>query len=168
MSRSEVDEAAREALAARVLEIALDTHLCVCTAESCTGGLLGAALTAIAGSSRSFVGGLVAYSNEIKRDLLGVRAETLERDGAVSEACVIEMATAAAALFGAEVAVSVSGIAGPGGGTPEKPVGTVWIGISSRGEVSAYHHLFTGDRRSVRIASVDAALRHVIEKLELG
>lgn len=107
--------------------------LTVATAESCTGGLLGKRLTDIAGSSACYVGGAITYSNEMKMKLLGVKKETLEAFGAVSAETALEMARGVRALTGADVGVSTTGIAGPGGGTPEKPVGTVYIGISAEG-----------------------------------
>ncbi len=133
----------------------------VATAESCTGGGIAAALTAVAGSSGWFEYGLVTYANRAKQQLLGVSERSLERDGAVSEAVVREMAEGALRLSGAELAIAVSGIAGPGGGTPEKPVGTVWLGWALGGEqpeTGASCHRFEGDRASVRTQSVIAAL----------
>lgn len=130
------------------------------TAESCTGGWIAKTLTDIAGSSAWFEGGVVAYSYEAKEALLGVRPETLEQHGAVSRETVIEMVSGALARFGATVAVAVTGIAGPSGGTPDKPVGTVWIGWKRRGgyaRTELFH--FAGDRDAVRRQTVAAALR---------
>lgn len=132
------------------------------TAESCTGGWIAKTLTDIAGSSAWFECGVVAYSYEAKEALLGVRPETLEHHGAVSRETVIEMVSGALARFGATVAVAVTGIAGPTGGTPDKPVGTVWIGWKRRGgyaQTELFH--FDGDRESVRRQTVSAALRGV-------
>jgi nicotinamide-nucleotide amidase len=132
------------------------------TAESCTGGWIAKTLTDIAGSSSWFEAGVVAYSYEAKEGLLGVRPETLEQHGAVSRETVIEMVSGALARFGATVAVAVTGIAGPTGGTPDKPVGTVWIGWKRRGgyaHTELFH--FVGDREAVRRQTVIAALRGV-------
>ncbi len=127
-------------------------------AESCTGGLLGERLTAVPGSSRVFVGGVVAYSNAVKLDLLGVSADTLAAHGAVSEQVAREMASGIARTLGTEAAVAVTGIAGPDGGTEEKPVGTVWIAALWQGKVRAFHYVFPGERDLVRRRAAQAAL----------
>jgi nicotinamide-nucleotide amidase len=131
----------------------------VATAESCTGGGIAEALTAVPGSSACFGFGVVSYSNAAKESLLGVGADTLREHGAVSEAVVREMAAGALELSGADLAVAVSGVAGPGGGTAEKPVGTVWFAWALRGRATeaAVHHL-AGDRAAIRAACVRLAL----------
>lgn len=132
------------------------------TAESCTGGWIAKCMTDIAGSSDWFDCGMVAYSYEAKQALLGVRPETLENHGAVSRETVIEMVSGALVNSGASVAVAVTGIAGPGGGSADKPVGTVWVGWKRRGgyaRAEIFH--FDGDRESVRRQTVEAALRGV-------
>lgn len=135
------------------------------TAESCTGGLIAGRITDVAGSSGWFDRGFVTYSNEAKVELLGVHAETLARHGAVSEAVAREMAAGALARSRADLAVAVTGIAGPGGGTPEKPVGLVWIAWGARGGPSeAREHRFPGDRAAVREAAVNAALAGLLER----
>ena len=143
--------------------------LTVATAESCTGGWVGKALTDIAGSSGVFEYGIVSYSNDAKADLLGVSPGSLAAHGAVSEAVVREMATGALGRSGADLAVAVSGIAGPGGGTEEKPVGTVWFAWASRGtpelEVSTARYLLKGDREAIRSQSVVLALQKLREIL---
>ncbi|HVY24178.1 MAG TPA: CinA family protein [Steroidobacteraceae bacterium] len=137
------------------------------TAESCTGGWIGKALTDIPGSSRWYRGGVIAYSNELKQQLLGVNEETLATHGAVSDAVVREMATGALERLGGDIAVAVSGIAGPDGAQPGKPVGTVWIAFAWRHgqavHVNARLKLFSGDREEVRRRSVMAALQGVAE-----
>jgi nicotinamide-nucleotide amidase len=145
-----------EALGAQLLE--RREHLV--TAESCTGGWIAKAMTDVAGSSAWFDCGLAAYSYEAKQALLGVRPQTLETHGAVSRETVIEMVSGALANSGASITVAVTGIAGPGGGSVDKPVGTVWIGWKRRGGyASAETFHFDGDRDAVRRQTVAAALR---------
>ena len=138
----------------------------VATAESCTGGGIAAAITDMPGSSAWFDRGFVTYSNEAKQEMLGVSAETLRRFGAVSRETVREMASAAVARSRAGLSVAVSGIAGPGGGTPEKPVGTVWIAWAHEGEVDTRCEHFPGDRTAVRAATVDVALAGLLARAE--
>ena len=143
--------------------------LVISTAESCTGGLIAAAITDMAGSSEWFERGFVTYSNDAKGELLGVSARVFSEHGAVSESCVRAMAEGALRQSGADVAISVSGIAGPGGATPGKPVGTVWIGWAVRHNdtlsVDAQLFRFAGDRRSVRELAVLEALRGTISRI---
>ncbi|MEJ5241394.1 MAG: CinA family protein [Anaerolineales bacterium] len=134
-------------------------------AESCTGGLLGHRITNVPGSSEYFLGGIVAYAYEAKVNLLGVRWETLERYGAVSRETVLEMARGARERLGAEIALSISGIAGPGGGTPEKPVGTTWIGLVAPDGEQAYRFQFHGDREANKQQATDQALRLLLDYL---
>ena len=129
-------------------------HKTMCCAESCTGGLIGAAMTDMAGSSEYFLGSAVTYSNEAKMKLLGVREQTLADHGAVSEETAIEMALGAAALFGADYSVAVTGIAGPGGETPTKPVGLVYIAVSDGSRVVVTKNNFEGGRQQVRDSTV--------------
>lgn len=132
----------------------------VATAESCTGGLIAATLTAIAGSSDVVDRGFVTYSNAAKTDMLGVPPALIASDGAVSEAVARRMAEGALARSQAGLAVAVTGVAGPGGGTADKPVGLVWFGLARRdAPTSARHHLFAGDRGAVRRQAVAEALR---------
>ena len=133
-------------------------------AESCTGGGIAAALTDVAGSSAWFDRGFVTYSNAAKQEMLGVSADTLANFGAVSRETAVEMATGALASSGTQLSVAVTGIAGPGGGSADKPVGTVWIAWASEGRVVAVCELFTGDRSEVRAATVDAALLGLLER----
>jgi nicotinamide-nucleotide amidase len=149
----------RYALAARLGALLTAQGATMATAESCTGGLIAGAITEIAGSSAWFDRGFVTYSNAAKTAMLGVRAATLDAHGAVSEAVAREMADGAIAHSDADFAVAVTGIAGPGGGTPDKPVGTVCIAWVRRGAAGqATTRRFTGDRAAVRGASVEAAL----------
>ncbi len=127
-------------------------------AESCTGGLVGQRITAVPGSSTVFAGGVVAYDNDVKLHLLGVAADALAAQGAVSEEVARQMAAGAGRGLGADVAVSVTGIAGPDGGSPEKPVGTVWIAVLFGSRLRAFHFLFPGERDVVRRRAAQAAL----------
>ncbi|GAA5007007.1 CinA family protein [Lysobacter lycopersici] len=159
------DEHLRE-LASAIGEQLAAKRLTLCTAESCTGGWIAKTVTDIAGSSAWFDCGLAAYSYEAKQGLLGVRPETLEHFGAVSRETVIEMVSGALVHSGAGVAVAVTGIAGPGGGTEDKPVGTVWIAWKRRGgypRAELFH--FDGDRESVRRQTVAAALEGIAQHL---
>ncbi|MEI6645243.1 MAG: CinA family protein [bacterium] len=135
-----------------------ERKLTLALAESCTGGLIAARITSIPGSSTMFNGAVVCYANDVKRDLLGVLQATLETEGAVSASCAKAMAEGARKALKADVAVSVTGIAGPGGGTPAKPVGLVFIGVATETVVSAEKHFFTGDRENIRKQAVDAAM----------
>jgi nicotinamide-nucleotide amidase len=152
-------------LAARVGARLKDRGLLLATAESCTGGWVAQAVTSVAGSSDWFERGFVTYSNEAKREMLGVRAETLDRHGAVSEETAREMALGALAASRAQVAVAITGVAGPTGGTPAKPVGMVCLAWASReGGVDAVTRHFAGDRAAVRRQSVRCALEGVLER----
>jgi len=154
------DDSALRELAQRVGETLKQQRLMLVTAESCTGGWIAKTVTDIAGSSDWFDCGLAAYSYEAKQALLGVRPQTLEQSGAVSRETVLEMVSGAFLHSGAGIAVAVTGIAGPGGGTPDKPVGMVWIGWKRRGgypRAEIFH--FDGDREAVRRQTVAAALK---------
>ncbi len=135
-------------------------------AESCTGGLISHRITNIPGSSEYFLGGVAAYAYEAKVRLLGVKWETLEKYGAVSQQTVLEMARGIRQVLEADVGVSVSGIAGPGGGMPEKPVGLVWIGLSAARYEQAWRNQFQGDRLSIKAQSAEEALRRLLDYLE--
>lgn len=144
---------------AALLEALRAKNLTIATAESCTGGLIAAALTAIAGSSSSVLGGFVVYSNAMKTAQLGVPESVLAAVGAVSEAVARAMAEGALARSGADIALSCTGIAGPGGATPGKPVGLVHMAAARRGGPTLHlERVFPGDRAEVRAATVDAAL----------
>ena len=153
-----------DALAREVGERLRASRDMLVTAESCTGGWIAKTVTGIAGSSDWFDCGMVAYSYEAKQALLGVRPQTLETHGAVSRECVVAMVSGALSHSGGTVAVAVTGIAGPGGGSDDKPVGTVWIGWKRRGGyASAEVFHFDGDRDAVRRQTVGAALRGILD-----
>ena len=152
--------------AERLLEIAVTRKVTVSVAESCTGGLLGGRITSVSGSSDYFLGGVIAYSDRAKNKLLGVSMKTLETFGAVSEQCASEMAIGARRLLGSELAIAITGIAGPLGGTPGKPVGTVYIATALGNEAAIKRFQFSGDRESIRAQSVEAALDMAIEAIE--
>jgi nicotinamide-nucleotide amidase len=134
-------------------------------AESCTGGRIAAAFTAVSGSSAVLNGSVVSYSNAIKTQWLGVKPSTLEQHGAVSQECVHEMLGGILKMAEADYAIAVSGIAGPTGGTPDKPVGTVYIGIRTPESETIHHCLFEGDRESVQEQSVEFAVTELSKML---
>lgn len=135
-------------------------------AESCTGGLIGNRITDVPGSSEYFLGGLVAYAYEAKVALLGVSWETLNAKGAVSQDTALEMARGARRVLNTDIAVAVTGIAGPGGGTPEKPVGTTWIGLAAKEGEWTRLFQFSGDREQNKISSANAALQMLLDYLQ--
>ncbi|HMZ08681.1 MAG TPA: CinA family protein [Anaerolineales bacterium] len=150
----------------RIGNILLEQHHTLSTAESCTGGLVSDRITDIPGSSAYFLGGVVAYSYEAKAKLLKVSWDTLNTKGAVSHETVLEMARGAREAMGSDIAVSVSGIAGPGGGTAEKPVGTTWLGlVTPQGEWTR-HFIWDGDREQNKYHSSEAALQFILDYLE--
>ncbi len=151
--------------AERVLAVARDKSLKIATAESCTGGLISAALTAVPGSSDVVVGGIVSYANDVKMNQLGVSKATIDTVTEVSEETACEMAQGARKALGADIAVSVTGIAGPTGAMPGKPIGTVWIGVAADYGVTAELHNFSGNRDEIRAACVDKALDLLIEAM---
>jgi nicotinamide-nucleotide amidase len=162
MAQSSADDSMLHTLAEQIAVEFTRRGATLVTAESCSGGWIAKTLTDIAGSSAWFECGVVAYSYEAKEALLGVRPETLEEHGAVSRETAIEMVSGALARYGATVAVAVTGIAGPSGGTADKPVGTVWLSWKRRGgyaQAELFH--FDGDRDAVRRQTVAAALAGV-------
>lgn len=154
-----------EGRAERVLDIAREKGLKLSTAESLTGGMIGACLTLVPGSSDVFLGGVVSYVNDVKRGLLGVDGCVLDGEGAVCEQVACEMADGARRATEADIAVSVTGIAGPGGEQPGKPVGTVWIGVSDSTGAHAKVFHFSGSREDVRLSTVSAAFDAFEESL---
>jgi len=144
---------------------AQEKHLTFATAESCTGGGLGAAITAIPGASSSFLGGITAYSNTLKMRLLHVLPSLLKQHGAVSPECACAMAEGVRRAAQADLAVSITGIAGPGGGLPEKPVGLVFLAIANQNGSHSYEFHFPGGRAAVRRAATIAALELLLAAL---
>lgn len=162
------DERTKQDLCRLVVDLAtflLENDLRLTTAESCTGGLISAACTDLAGSSDWFERGFVTYSNAAKTELLGVDAALIEAHGAVSEQVARAMAFGAIRHSAAQVSISVTGIAGPSGGSAAKPVGTVWFGFSVQGSLLSEMQRFEGDRASVRSQTVIHALQRVLELL---
>ena len=148
-----------------VIDRLRERGLYISTAESCTGGLLAALITDVAGSSDVFCESVVTYSNEAKMRQLGVKPETLERYGAVSRDTAEEMAFGICRLTGADIGVGITGIAGPGGGTDKKPVGTVYVGINICGSIEVYHLLIDGTRAQVREETCRFVLKKLLEKI---
>ena len=146
------------ATAERLVGLLKARGLTCATAESCTGGGVGFAITSVAGASEVFAGGVISYSNEVKRGVLGVSAATLAAVGAVSGEVAAQMADGARRLLKTDLAVSLTGIAGPRGGTAEKPVGLVWFGLSTPTDTHIERMVFTGDRAAVRAQAIDHAL----------
>lgn len=156
----------RTVLLTKIAELATAANFQLATAESCTGGGVAKALTELAGSSAWFTGGLVTYSNQAKQQLLGVTASDLEQQGAVSEPVVKAMVKGACQALGADLAVAISGVAGPGGGSVAKPVGYVWLAWGNAVQQQATVFNFTGDRRQIREASINKALDGLLEWLQ--
>lgn len=155
----------REELAKQMGQLLSQRGWTLAVAESCTGGLLGHLITSVSGSSAYFQGGVISYSNEAKERILGVPHETLVEQGAVSKETAVAMAQGARRLLGTDLALSVTGIAGPTGGTPEKPVGLVYIALAAQGVDVWQKHVWQGDRRENKRLSAEAALRLLHEFL---
>lgn len=149
-----------------VAEILSEQGLTMATAESCTGGLIAARCTDLAGSSRWFNGGVVSYSNAMKTQLLGVSANTLAVHGAVSAETAEQMARGAITCSGADISIATTGVAGPGGGSLDKPVGTVWLASVVGEKVEAVHQYFPGNREAVRTATVEFAFEWILKRLK--
>ncbi|MDO4952711.1 MAG: CinA family protein [Synergistaceae bacterium] len=153
-------------LAEKLVRRASEKRVTLCAAESCTGGLIGASITEISGASEIFYGSAVTYHNSAKENILGVTPFVLKKYGAVSPQCAMEMARGARLLYKTSLAVSVTGIAGPSGGSEKKPVGTVWFGISSLEGAYSYSCLFDGDRRKIRELSAAEALKILLGRVK--
>ena len=145
-------------MAEKLVKTLIEKKLTCATAESCTGGGVGYAITGVAGSSAVFWGGIISYDNSVKQGVLGVPAEVLATKGAVSPECAAAMAEGARRHLKTDLAVSITGIAGPGGGSPEKPVGLVWFGLASKAGTATEKKIFPGDRKAVRTAAIEHAL----------
>lgn len=161
-----LDEARLVALAERLQGLCLERGITVATAESSTGGMIGAAITTIAGSSGYYLGGVVSYADAAKADLLGVPATTLAAHGAVSAQVALAMASGARQRLGASLAVAITGIAGPSGGTAAKPVGLTYVGLASPNGAEVRRFAWTGDRAANRLQTAEAALEWLIERAQ--
>lgn len=155
-----------ESLEKELAERCAAAGLTLAVAESCTGGLIAHRLTNVPGVSKSFQGGVVSYANSAKTALLGVPADMIESQGAVSEAVACAMVEGVCSRLQADMGAAVTGIAGPGGGTVEKPVGTVWLAAFFRGEIRAVRKLFKGNREEIKAQTADAAFSLMLELLE--
>ena len=144
--------------AEKLVKILTEKKMTCATAESCTGGGVGYTITGVSGASAVFWGGVISYDNSVKRDVLGVPEEVLATKGAVSPECAAAMADGARRLLKTDLAVALTGIAGPGGGTAEKPVGLVWFGLASPSNTATEMKIFPGDRESVRASAIEYAL----------
>lgn len=153
-------------LAERLIAEATSHNITMSFAESCTGGLIAGSVTDVSGASKVFLGSAVTYSNEAKIGILGVDPQTINDFGAVSPQCAEKMAEGARRIFGSDIALSVTGIAGPDGGSEEKPVGTVWFGISQCGETYTFKRNFGGERELIRSSAVKTALTSLIERMK--
>ncbi len=151
--------------AEKAVTIARLKNVPIAFAESCTGGLIGASVTDIPGASQVFMGSAVTYSNNAKINILKVPCSVIEQNGAVSSECAIMMAQGAAQIYSALLTISVTGIAGPDGGTDEKPVGTVWFGVCRSGETKSFVRHFTGTRNEIRESAAAEALQCVVKEL---
>ena len=152
--------------ALRLAEELVKHNATLATAESCTGGGLSQLLTTIPGASGFFIGGIIAYQNDIKRDFLGVPQQMLAEHGAVSASTAMAMAEGCRHRFSTDIAVSITGIAGPGGGSVEKPVGLVFLAVASNKRTLVAEHTFPGDREQVRTAAISAALDLIFEAID--
>lgn len=155
-------------LSKKLGSILKNKKLTLAIAESCTGGMIGGAITEVAGSSEYFLGGVIAYDNRIKRDILGVPEKVLSKFGAVSGETVLAMAKGVQKLMNTDCAIAVSGVAGPGGGTKDKPVGLVYIGIAVNKKCWSFEYRFTGTREEIREKTVGEGLKRMIERVGGG
>ncbi|HEM61547.1 MAG TPA: CinA family protein [Chloroflexi bacterium] len=159
-------DSADQSLDEQIAEILTQRGLTLAVAESCTGGLLGHRITSVSGSSAYFQGGVISYSNEAKERLLGVPLQTLVEHGAVSEETALAMARGARRLLATDLALSITGIAGPSGGTPEKPVGLTYIALAAEDAEVVEKHIWQGDRSQNKELSAEAALKLLLDYLQ--
>lgn len=152
--------------AEKLVRVLTENKMTCATAESCTGGGVGYAITGVPGSSTVFMGGVISYGNSVKREVLGVPEDVLAAKGAVSSECAAAMAAGARRRLKTDLAVSLTGIAGPGGGSAEKPVGLVWFGLASAAGVTTGKMVFSGDREAVRRAAIEHALGLLLAEAE--
>ncbi len=152
--------------AERLVKVLAERKMTCATAESCTGGGVGYAITAVSGASAVFWGGVISYDNSVKHGVLGVPEEVLATKGAVSSECAAAMAEGARRLLKTDLAVSITGIAGPGGGSAEKPVGLVWFGVASKTGTITDKKVFPGERESVRAAAIERSLQLLLKTAE--
>jgi PncC family amidohydrolase len=165
---STIMETLSDVLEVQLGELLHQRGLKLAVAESCTGGLIGHRITNVPGSSDYYLGSVTAYAYEAKERLLGVKHDTLIQHGAVSEEIALEMASGVRQVFGADISAAVTGIAGPGGGMPNKPVGLVWIGVSTPDGDWAFRYLFNGDRLKIKKDAADQALILLVKYLSNG
>ena len=153
-------------MARKVIEVAAEKGIMLGTAESITGGMIASALTGVPGASHVLMGGIVSYDPRIKHELLGVTEEVLSSVGAVSELCARQMALGAQSQLGVAIAVSATGLAGPGGGTPETPVGTVYLAIAGKGEPKVVRKAYRGGRQTIRRKTARTALEMIWDEMQ--
>lgn len=151
--------------AGKLVALLTEKKLKIATAESCTGGLVADAIISVPGASLVFDAGVISYANRIKESVLGVRAQTLANFGAVSPQCAAEMAEGIRERMGADVGISTTGIAGPGGGTPDKPVGLVYVGVAKQNKITVFHLQLSGNRREIREKTVKIAVSCAISEI---
>lgn len=154
------------ALSEELVDLAAAKNITIAFAESCTGGLIGASVTEVSGASKIFLGSAVTYCNEAKQNILGVDSEVIANYGAVSSDCAFQMAAGARRIYGSDIALSVTGIAGPDGGSKEKPVGTVWFGYVSDSRQCTFIRCLSGDRNFIRREAVKEALLCIIREIQ--
>lgn len=155
-------------LSRRVIALAMQNNITVGTAESLTGGMIASSLASVAGASQVLMGGIISYDSRVKRELLAVPQDLIDEAGVVSDPCARQMALGAKALLAVDIAVSATGLAGPGGGTAETPVGTVFFGIVGKGTPRTVRRRFRGSRQTVRRKAAKAALQMILDEIQFS